>query len=496
MNQNNIVPLALEALKQNNFAEARRQIVLFGARNSMLPVHYLIKGLAEVALLDWAAAAQTFGQATKAFDDQPQLWFNLGVAQEKLGQTTAAIQSYEASIALKPTGEACGNLSNLYRQVGRYLEAEASATYACRFEPTQFQALNSLGLALGKQGKFAEAGQAFEQARAIHPADANLIANQANLAVDQLDFDKAWPLFAEARRVNDQPIIRRDEGMARLLAGDYARGWTLFGARLDVARALRTHPTCPLYRGEDLTGKKLLLIAEQGFGDTIMFCRYGKFFAAQGAELIWAVQKPLHRLLTANLPGQVFAEGDALPTADYYLPLMSAPLALQKLEPFGDVYLKATAEKTQLPSGAGTKPKIGIVWSGSKTHERDHERSIKFGAFLPLFEKINGDFYALTPDHPTDMPASLIWLDHLIKDFADTAALLMQLDALITVDTATAHLAGALGVKTYLLLPKCPDWRWGVSGATTPWYPGMTLLRQPRYGDWPTVINNLIDRLA
>jgi len=535
------IDAAIAALKRKDYVAARQAIKNYAAKHALDSRHYLIKGLAELALEEWGEAAKTFAAATQTFPQQAQLWFNLGVAQENLGLLDVATASYEASLAVVASGEAWGNLSNIYRRLGRFSEAEHAARQACVFESVKPQALNSLGLALGKQGKLAAADQAFTEALAFNSQDASVLANRANLAIDRLDFGSAFALFAQARYLSDAPVIRRDEGLARLLNGDYAQGWQLAEARLELPRALRLHPACPHWRGENLAGKKLLLLAEQGFGDTIMFCRYAPFFAERGAELIWAVPKVLQRLLSANLPGTVCTESDVLPVADFYLPLLSAPYALGLPEPFGEKYLKAkpdifpaplwggvrgggsaterdSSEPQTLfpaerpppypsPRGGGDsmalpatgKYKIGLVWSGSKTHERDHERSIGLEEFAPLFETVDADFYAITPyasAESTSHNGRLIFCDHLIKDFADTAALLQQLDALISVDTSGAHLAGALGIPTWLLLPYCPDWRWGASGTTTPWYPSMILLRQDGYGNWETVIKQLINCIA
>ncbi|HUY69040.1 MAG TPA: hypothetical protein VMV79_07030, partial [Alphaproteobacteria bacterium] len=382
-------------------------------------------------------------------------------------------------------------------------EAEEMARRAIAFGAPKAQALNSLGLALGRQAKFAEAEKTLREAMALAPGDAQIAANLANLYVDQLRFEETWPLFVEARAKNDAPAIRHHEGMARLLAGDYQTGWELCEARLQPPVNLRVQPACPRWRGETLIGKKLLLVAEQGQGDTIQFCRYGGLLAKSGAQLAWVMQKSLQCLLAANLPGIVLADDEPLPEADFYLPLLSLPLALGLYAPQNAPpvpYLRAPV-KLALPAGDGESRKIGLVWSGSKTHERDAERSIPLARFAPLWEKTGAKpavFYAPFIGEDLEQSANypVVPLDDFIGDFADTASLLMQLDCLVTVDTAAAHLAGALGVKTYLLLPYCPDWRWGTKGEATAWYASVTLLRQPQPGDWDGVMARLTDRLA
>jgi ADP-heptose:LPS heptosyltransferase len=213
------------------------------------------------------------------------------------------------------------------------------------------------------------------------------------------------------------------------------------------------------------------------------------------------VPKTLQWLISGNLPGTLFTENDPLPLADYYLPLMSLPFATGKVNPTelsGAPYLKVAVE-AELPKVKTDKRQIGLVWTGSKTHERDHERSLLLDQFAPLFKIKDAQFYApFTGPGLEEIVADtpVISLEKSIHDFADTATMLAPLDCLVTVDTAVAHLAGALGVKTYLLLQHSPDWRWGTSGETTPWYKSVTLLRQSRYGDWDSVIEGLVSRLA
>jgi len=496
-----LVVQALSALRQKNFTAARDCVAAYANDNPLEFQHYLIKGLAEIALGDWQAARDTFEEAVQNFPHQPQLWLNLGIAAENLDLADEAIESYEHSLDLKAEqADACGNLSNLYRKQGRFSEAEDMAHRAYELGAPKAQALNVLGLALAKQGKFEAAGKILSEARQLDSNDPAILANLANLAVDQLKLDAAWPLFAAARIANDSAVIRRDEGMARLLAGDAARGWPLYEARLELPKALRLRPQCPRWNGEPLQGKRLLLVAEQGFGDTIQFCRYGRVLAEMGATLLWTVPGPLRALLADNLPGLVMTEGELLPDVDYWLPLMSLPLTTGKLA-YADApaapYLRAPSTP-MLPAPKKDAKKIGLVWTASPTNDRDHEKSMHIEDLAPLWKLPNTQFYApfVNPRLAQITKEPVIRLDHLIGDFADTAALLMQLDCLVSVCTAAAHLAGALGVKTYVLLPHCPDWRWGVSGETTPWYLSVTLLRQPKFGDWESVISNLIQRLS
>ncbi|MDE1901230.1 MAG: tetratricopeptide repeat protein [Alphaproteobacteria bacterium] len=494
------VTAAFEALKRKDFAAARDAMAGEDMGGFAVP-HFLIKGLAELALSDWAAARATFAAATAVFPDEALLWLNRGIAEENMGLTDAAIASQQKCVGIDPDqAEAHGNLANLYRKVKRFALSEKMARRAVELGAARGDACNSLGLALHKQGKFIDAEAAFHEAMRATPEGAPpnpfVLSNMANLMVDTRRFDEAWPLFAQAQAITDRAIIRRDEGLARLLAGDWARGWELYQARLDVPGALRGRPACPLWRGEDLRGKKLLILAEQGFGDVVHMCRYESFLPREG-NVVWAVPDNMVRLLTGRMRGAVVSETSPLPDCDFYAPVFSLPLLTGHIlpEPMASPW-RAHATPA-LPAGTRTR-KIGIIWAGSRTHERDYERSVPLSLLAPFVRETDVDFYApFTGDALNDIgDLPIARLDHLIGDFADTAALIAQMDCVITVDTAVAHLAGAMGVKTYLLLPYCPDWRWGCEGDTTAWYPSMTLLRQPRYGDWGSAIGLLKRRFG
>ena len=359
---------------------------------------------------------------------------------------------------------------------------------------------NSLALTLGHYGRFAEAEDLLKKTIEVEPNNPIYLLNRANMAADQFHFDEAWSLFAKVRNLADVPMMRHNEGMARLLAGDYAKGWALNEARCEMGAAPK-QMGCPRYRDGSLAGKKLLVVAEQGLGDTIHFCRFEKKMIEAGAQPIWAVQPSLVRLLRASLQGEVVNRDEPLPEADFYVPVLSLPYALKCYEPFGaGVYLRADEKQPLLPQAQGNK-KIGLVWSGSPTHARDAERTVPLPFFKTLCDSLmDAHFYApcvgKVVEEIKTSGVPMTDLSSLIHDFADTAALLKQMDVLVTVDTSIAHLAGALGVPTYVLLPACPDWRWGISGETTAWYPSMTLVRQTTWGDWQAPLVKVAQKIA
>ena len=485
---------AFLSLQKHDFAEARR---LMADVQDVPSINvFLLRGLAEIGGEDWACAAKTFRAATNAFPDHAPFWFNRGVAEESLGDDGAACASFSQSLTLAPRqAEALGNLSNILCRLGNAIDAEDHARAALDCGIPRGQGLNSLGLALARQGRLAAAEKTLAEAAALAPDDPLIALNRANLLVDQRHFPEAWPLFAEARRLNPRPEIRRDEGMARLLVGDDKGGWPLYEARLELPKALHVPCSLPRFVPEDAKPQRILILSEQGFGDTIQFCRYGALLAAQGHELFWMVQPDLVRLLNGQIPGHVLQRDAPPPQADSYLPLMSLPLAT-------GFPLIPTAPLWRAPQGpdlpcANGKRKIGVVWAGSKTHRRDGERSIPFDVLAPLWALQDAAFYApFRGDALTSLGTTPIQkLDSLLIDFADTAALLAQLDVLISVDTAVAHLAGSLGVRTFLLLPYTPDWRWGTEGTTTPWYKSLTLYRAPAPHTWSDVMESVVQAL-
>ncbi len=494
-NDNKFLGHAVAALQVRDFATAIQHLRQYAEKGQLTHRFYHLRGLAELGLGDWQAAVATFQEALTLEPENAIYWLNLAMARENMGQDFDAAESLERCLALDPKiAAASGNLANIYYRLMRFQEAEAVARQALVCGAPPADGLNSLGIALAAQGRFEEAKKCYDEALALAPDNALVYFNRANLSVDQLKLAEAWPDFATARTLNDQPRFRYDEGMARLLAGDYETGWHLYGARLELANAFQAPTHCPIYQGQPLAGKKLLLLSEQGFGDTIQFCRFGQLLAERGAELIWMIQPQLVRLLSGQIPGTVIAQTKEFPDADFYLPIMSLPLATDAMrqDQWPSPPTFTVPKEPQLPET--TKRKIGLVWAGSPTHKRNHERTVPLVALASLWTHPRAEtcaFYAPfigqgLGDVGQNPP--IIGLDHLIHDFTDTAALLRQLDLLITVDTAVAHLAGTLGVPTLLLLSHCPDWRWGVSGTTTPWYESVTLIRQSRYGDWESVV--------
>ena len=258
-----------------------------------------------------------------------------------------------------------------------------------------------------------------------------------------------------------------------------------------------------------LKEKTILLYAEQGLGDTIQFSRYVPLVAQLGAQVILEVQGPLVNLLK-NLEGvgQILAKGDPLPAMDYQCPLLSLPLAFKtELDSIPALSQKIIGDSAkiiqwQTTLGVKTKPRVGLVWSGSVIHKNDHHRSITLSQLLPYLP--SHIEYVCLQAELRDVDKKLIaqqpgiqYFGKALEDFTDTAALCELMDLVISVDTSVAHLSAALGKKTWVLLPYTPDWRWQLDRSDSPWYPSIQLYRQPAIGDWTSVLEKVkLDLIA
>jgi hypothetical protein len=301
-----------------------------------------------------------------------------------------------------------------------------------------------------------------------------------------------------------------NQSICRLLTGDFTRGWRQYEwrAKAKGTDGPRSYPQ-PLWLGESpLAGRRILLHSEQGLGDALQFCRYAPLAAARGADVYLQVRDPLFPLLQ-RLRGvrKLIREGDPLPEFDVHCPLLSLPLAFGTTVdtvPANVPYIEADpsrVEQWRERLGTSRGPRVGLVWSGNPGHRNDRNRSIPLGEWRELLA-VPVEFVSLQKDLlPADLnvlaevPALRHFGDNL-ADFADTAALISLLDLVVSVDTSVAHLAGAMGKATWVLLPFAPDFRWMVGRDDSPWYPTVRLFRQPTIGDWQSVTERVAASLA
>jgi tetratricopeptide (TPR) repeat protein len=445
------------------------------------------------------AGADLLSQSLAHQPRQPEVYYNLGYALQQLGLLDSAIQAYGQAVALNTDDvDALMARGHALATQQRYNEAVADFTKATRLAPHNPDAWNNLGNVLQDALREDEAIGAYDKALALRPGFAQAWFNKGKAlgALERyLEADKAYD---QALAINpDYEEAKWHQSWVKLVQGDFAAGSPLFEARWRVPALgnQRRYPQLPQWLGQaPLAGKRLLLYAEQGLGDTLQYCRYVPVLQAMGSTVSLAVQAPLVPLLQDQWPEvRVSAAFDDMSDFDWATPLMSLPLALGTI-----LETIPPAPYLQLPEGDTTilqtgRPQVGLVWSGSTGHKNDKARSMALSVLAPLLE-LSIDWVCLQPEL---REVDQAWLaDHpavtlarpALPDFAVTARIIAGLDWVVTVDTAVAHLAGALGKPVWLLLPTGADYRWLLARADTPWYPSMRLFRQTHRGDWPGVV--------
>jgi FkbM family methyltransferase len=408
-------------------------------------------------------ALKHYAKAAALDPGHAMAWNNMGVLLRKQGKRKPALACYRRAVALAEADASNhSNLGNVLRDLGRLEEAERHGARAVALAPDNAGTHHNHGLILQDLGRHTEAIAEFDIAIRIDPRNAG---------------------------------YRWDRALNLLMAGDLARGFAEYEVRWKLPHNPAPTIAPAEWTGESLEGKTILLWSEQGFGDTLQFIRYAPMVKARGAtKVLLLAQPPLARLLS-GAPGvdQVVTEGAPRPQFDCHSPLLSLPrLFGTTIEtiPAECPYLKAPAPAASLPRPPGARLMVGICWAGKPTHKNDHNRSAGIEPFLALMDDPKIAFYSLqkgprAADLVTSGAAALVEdLSPRIEDFADTARLMRQLDLVITVDTAVAHLAGALGIPVWVAIPATIDWRWMRERNDSPWYPSMRLFRQERSGDW------------
>ena len=451
-----------------------------------------------------AEAEQLYRLVLALRPDDAVMHFNIGCAWLAVGDGARGEAGFRAALALRPDdGAAANNLGSALRRQGRPAEALDCYRRAAALRPDLAGVHGNLGSALLALGRADEALEHLRMAAHLAPDDAEACNNLggALLALDQAPEAAGW----FGRAVTQDPEhhhARFGLGLALLALGAFRQGWQEYDARwLDPAFTADERPFVqPPWRGEEaVQGRTILLHAEQGLGDTLQFVRYAPLLRARGARVVLQVQAPLLGLL-AGLADTVIAREAEPPPFDLRCPLLSLPRAfgteLHSI-PANIPYLRASPAHVSLWSarlGERRRRRIGIAVSGDPTHPEDAQRSIPAAAFLTAFEGVDAELHVLQKDiRAADAPvlAGLRVHDPMIDDFQDTAALAVLMDLVVTVDTAPAHLAGALGVPVWVLLQQGADFRWLRGRDDSPWYPTARLFRQSRYGDWDSVFAEL-----
>lgn len=448
----------------------------------------------------FAEAIACYERAISVKSDYMEAYRNRGNALRQLGRLAEAVESYDRAIAVRPTVASYVNRGNVLRALKQFDQALGSYERAIALNPNVAEIYNNRGSVLQELGRIEEAAASYQRAIALKPQYAEGYNNLGVVLSKLRRFDEAIAAFDRAVALkSDYAEATWNRGLTRLLIGDYAIGWCDYEARKRNRAPVgdRTF-TKPLWLGEvPISGKTILVHWEQGFGDTIQFSRYIKLLADAGAKVLFAPQRSLKSLMQSlDSRVRIVDIEEPLPSFDFHCPLISLPLAFgteSQTIPCPNGYLqvdRSTASRWRGLLGEHTKPRIGIAWSGRQ--EPDRTRSIEFHRFAALFDD-RCQFISLQkevndPDRPELAAAKIVHLGDELNDFSDTAALCSLMDLVISVDTALAHLAGALGIPVWVLLPYVPDWRWMLDRSDTPWYPTMTLVRQQQRGDWDGVL--------
>ncbi len=468
-----------------------------------------------VALQAQGALDEAINQYRQALAADPSMvdaHLNLGTALSKLGRYDEALVCYQNALALHPhSAEAHFNAGNAYNAQGEHVAAIASFEQALALRGDYAEAHINLGSLIGKLGDYAGAESQYRRAVALKPNPTNLVCLGGSLgAQGRLDEEEGFYRHALAL---DPDYADAHQNLAWLLLkrGDYKQGWA------EYARRWRPHehaaiavPGVAEWRGEPLDGRRMLLVGEQGFGDHFQFLRYARVLEQRGATVDACVREPLLSL-AERVPGVHHAfSGKPDGDYDFWVPMTSVPSCVGtdlSTIPADLPYLfadkaKVKAWRKRMDAAGKAERKVGLVWAGSPTFGNDRYRSMALANLRALSEVKNVAWYALQkgPAHAqlADAPPAFRAHDFTadLHSFDDTAALIMNLDLVIAVDTGVAHLAAALGKPVWVLLPANSDWRWLENRSDSPWYPGMTLFRQAIMGDWGAVVKRVAEKLG
>lgn len=452
-----------------------------------------------------AHAAEALEQAVCLDSKCASYHYDLGLVLSRLGHLEKSEASYRRALQVNPGfPEALNNLGNLLHRRSASAEAAACFRRALRYRPDYADARYNLGLALQSLDLLEEAGDCYEQVLGQTPGHHAASNNYGNVLMGLGRVHEALSRYQHAAGLAPgNREYRTNAGMAQLLKGDFREGWRNYGARLSPSIT-----SAKLWNGEHLEGSSILLLSEQGLGDTIQFIRFARHLRSEGGRVNAFCPPTLVDLLrTAADIDDVIPDTHPAPSCDWYAPLLHLPAVFGTRPgtiPAQIPYVSADAARVRdwelllrASIGEGTQFRVGIAWRGGSDHWNDRNRSMNSAVLSALrgipatafFSLQKGFRYGCDALDFTPLPREL-------NDFADTAALMAHLDLVISVDTSVAHLAGALGHPAWVLLPFAPDWRWMLGRTDSLWYPGMRLFRQPRRGDWTSVLEQVREALA
>lgn len=471
------------------------------------------RGNTLAALGRHADAVASYERAFLLAPERADIRANCGAELMALERNDEALACLDKALAVAPDHVvALNNRGNVLSRMHRFEEAFASYDKALALAPDYASALSNRGVALAELGRHNEALAHYARAISIAPDFIDAHLNRGNAFVAMARMEEGIRCYADVAALDpENPEANFNEAITRLCLGDFQNGLPKYEHRWRRAKYVAQRPNYPqpMWRGEQgISGKTIFLCSEQGIGDAIQFVRYAPMVAALGAKVILGAHGPLKSLL-ASVSGvaEVIADGEPLPNFDYYCPLLSLPLAFKTdlaSIPSSVPYLRADAARVEQwrPKLRQTgRVRVGFCWAGSTAHVGDRRRSIPLEKFVPLLSVPGIDFFSLQKEVSDAQTAVLrecgiVALGEHFVDFSDTAAVVAQLDLVISVDTSVAHLAGAMAKAVAVLIPFAPDWRWMLHRTDTPWYPTMRLFRQNAVNNWEQPLARLRNELA
>ncbi len=477
------------------------------------PRHFDALHLLGVVHLDLSRPQMALDYLTRAAAERPsdpQVRYHLGNALQALGNAEAAAAQFRATLQGNEAHvDALNNLGNALGTLGRHAEAIDCYRRAVRVRPDFSPALYNLGRALIALDRLEEAVGSFRAALAGTAAGAperlaDIYAALGQALVGLGQHQEALAACDALARLSS-PVADWNASLVLLLLGEFAEGWRRYEGRWSVPDHDPPHKDARIPSLAEVAGRHVLLLCEQGHGDMIQFARYAPLLARNGARVTLQTYAELQALMR-TLPelDAVITDKEPEPPVDIVTPLLSLPLVFgTKLGsiPAEVPYLHAPPErlmKWQQRIGPHSQTRVGLCWWGS---QHIPKRSIAIEQLQPLLHRAGLEFHALQKEIPPDQ---LAWMrrhapviDHSadLHDFADTAALITQMDLVVTIDTAVAHLAGALGKPVWIMLHADADWRWLLDRTDSPWYPTARLFRQRRRGDWTDVVVDVMQAL-
>ncbi len=471
----------------------------------------------------WEEAADCYRQALVSQPGESRIWYNLGITRTMQNRLEEAVDAFREALRIQPRYvEALNNLGNVHLAQGRVADAAAHYRGALAADPDYLDARYNLGIVLQKQERLEEALSCYSEVLTRKPAYPEAHNNYGNTALALGRPLEARASYREAVKWQ-HPEAHWNLGLVQLLLGEYEEGWKGYEWRFRQPGSTPRKFEAPLWKGEPLTGPAgeplpILLYAEQGLGDTLQFVRYAPLVTGLGGRVIVECQPALAPLLGGCAGIEVFARDESpLPEFAYRAPLLSVPGVLGttiSTIPAVVPYIETPAAKREewkqkiaayvtAHRGEEERPgrKIGLAWAGNPMHKNDGNRSLSLRRMAAMAKIPRALFFALqkgpqaveTLDPPPGM--RIVSLEKELAGFTDTAAAILNLDLIVSVDTSVAHLAGAVSAPVWTLLPFMPDWRWMLDRADSPWYPSMRLFRQPKAGDWESVIDEVVRAL-